>query len=108
MAKKHQRDVSDIENKGISTYANGMSTRDISSPLEDIYGIEASAEMISKITDWVASRGQGISLERLTNKEKALVIDTLRERCRLKELSQSAKAVTAIAAMRSGMTGMQI
>lgn len=31
----------------------GMSTRDISSHLEDIYGIEVAAEMISRITDRV-------------------------------------------------------
>ncbi len=50
IVKKHQKDVSDMENRVISMYAKGMGTRDISSHLEDIYGIEASAEMISKIT----------------------------------------------------------
>lgn len=49
--KKHQRDVSDIEAKVISMYAKGISTRDITSHLNDIYGIELSAEMISRITD---------------------------------------------------------
>lgn len=49
--KKYQKDVSDIEGKVISMYAKGMTTRDISGHLNDIYGIEASAEMISKITD---------------------------------------------------------
>lgn len=49
--KKYQRDVSDIEGKVISMYAKGMTTRDISDHLQEIYGIEASAEMISKITD---------------------------------------------------------
>lgn len=32
-------------------HANGMATRDISGHLKEIYGIDASAEMISKITD---------------------------------------------------------
>lgn len=50
IVKKHQKDVSNIENKVISMYAKGMSTRDISSHLGGIYGIEASAEMISRIT----------------------------------------------------------
>jgi len=53
VVKKYQKDVSDIEGKVISMYAKGMTTRDISSHLNDIYGIEASAEMISKITDRV-------------------------------------------------------
>lgn len=51
VVKKHQRDVSDIEAKVISMYAKGISTRDITSHLNDIYGIELSAEMISRITD---------------------------------------------------------
>jgi putative transposase len=49
--EKHQRDISDVDNKIINLYARGMSTRDISDSIRDIYGIEVSATMISKITD---------------------------------------------------------
>jgi len=48
---KHKRDISGIEEKIISLYARGMSTRDIHEQIKDIYGIEVSAEMVSKITD---------------------------------------------------------
>jgi transposase-like protein len=48
---KYQRDISGIEEKVISLYARGMSTRDIHDQLQDIYGIDLSAEMVSKITD---------------------------------------------------------
>ncbi|MCT4564034.1 MAG: IS256 family transposase [Maledivibacter sp.] len=48
---KNKRDTSGIEDKVISLYARGMSTRDIHDQLQDIYGIEMSAEMVSKITD---------------------------------------------------------
>jgi transposase-like protein len=48
---KYQRDISGIEEKVISLYARGMSTRDIHDQLQDLYGIEMSAEMVSKITD---------------------------------------------------------
>ncbi len=48
---KYQRDVSGIEEKVISLYARGMSTRDIHDQFLDLYGIELSAEMVSKITD---------------------------------------------------------
>ena len=48
---KYQRDVSGIEEKVISLYGRGMSTRDIHDQLQDLYGIELSAEMVSKITD---------------------------------------------------------
>lgn len=53
VVKKYQRDVSGIEGKVISMYAKGMTTRDISSHLYEIYGIDTSADMISKITDRV-------------------------------------------------------
>lgn len=48
---KYQRDISGIEEKIISLYARGMSTRDIHDQLQDLYGIELSADMVSKITD---------------------------------------------------------
>lgn len=48
---KYQRDVSEIEGKVISLYSRGMSTRDIHDQLQDLYGIEMSAEMVSRITD---------------------------------------------------------
>lgn len=48
---KYQRDLSGIEEQVISLYARGMSTRDIHDQLEDLYGIQLSAEMVSKITD---------------------------------------------------------
>ena len=48
---KYQRDVSGIEEKVIALYARGMSTRDISEQVQEIYGFNLSAEMVSKITD---------------------------------------------------------
>lgn len=48
---KYQRDISGIEEKVISLYARGMSTRDIHGQLLDLYGIELSVGMASKITD---------------------------------------------------------
>ncbi len=48
---KYQRDISEIEEKVISLYARGMSTRDIHDQLLGLYGIELSDGMASKITD---------------------------------------------------------
>ena len=50
---KYQRDISGIEEQVISLYARGLSTRDIHDQLNDLYGIEVSADMVSKITDKV-------------------------------------------------------
>lgn len=48
---KYSRDVSGIEEKVISLYAKGMSTRDIHEQIKELYGVEVSAEMVSKITE---------------------------------------------------------
>ncbi len=50
---KHKKDISDIDKKVLSMYAKGMSQRDISSTIEDIYGFKLSHETISQITDCV-------------------------------------------------------
>ncbi|MBR0105580.1 MAG: IS256 family transposase [Lachnospiraceae bacterium] len=49
--KKNQTDISNIEDQVLSMYAKGMTTRDISAHLKNIYGVDASAEMISHMTD---------------------------------------------------------
>jgi Transposase and inactivated derivatives len=49
--EKRQTRTDDLENRVLAMYAKGMSTRDIEDHLRDIYGVEASASMISRITD---------------------------------------------------------
>lgn len=51
VVKKRQKDISGIEQKIISLYAKGMTTRRISETIEDIYGFEVSDGMVSDITD---------------------------------------------------------
>jgi len=51
VVKKRQKDISDIESKIISMYAKGMTTRQISETIEDIYGFEVSDGLVSDITD---------------------------------------------------------
>lgn len=53
LVPKRKKDVSAIEDKVLSMYARGMSQRDISSTIEDIYGFSVSHEMISDMTDQV-------------------------------------------------------
>lgn len=51
IVKKRQKDISSIDQKIISMYAKGMTTRQISDTLMDIYGFEASEGFISDVTD---------------------------------------------------------
>ena len=56
VVKKHQKDITDIDSKIISMYAKGMSTRQISDIIKEIYGFEASEGFISYVTDKVLSK----------------------------------------------------
>ena len=51
VVKKYEKTLGPIENKIISMYAKGMTTRDIQSHVEEIYGLAISPTTISKITD---------------------------------------------------------
>lgn len=52
LVKKHQISLSgDIEEKILSMYAKGMTTRDIDAHIREIYGIEVSDSTVSRITD---------------------------------------------------------
>ncbi|MGF7109308.1 IS256 family transposase [Treponema pedis] len=53
VVKKGQKDISDIDHKIISMYAKGMTTRQISDTIEDIYGFDVSEGFISDVTDQI-------------------------------------------------------
>ena len=48
---KRQTRTDDLEHRVLAMYAKGMSTRDIEDHLRDIYGVEASSSLVSRITD---------------------------------------------------------
>ena len=52
---KYQRRLPDFDDKVISMYARGMSTREIQGHLEEIYGAEVSPQLISTVTDAVSA-----------------------------------------------------
>ena len=51
--KKYETVCNELDKKIIGLYACGMSVRDIQSEMEELYGIDVSPAMISKITDKV-------------------------------------------------------
>ena len=56
LIKKGQNDVSSIQEKVMSMYAKGLSDRDISAIIQDIYGFEISHETISRMVEQVQPR----------------------------------------------------
>jgi putative transposase len=50
---KHQRHFDGFDDKILSMYARGMTVREIRAHLEEIYGVEVSPDLISRVTDAV-------------------------------------------------------
>ena len=66
--KKYETVCNELDKKIIGLYACGMSVRDIQSEMEELYGIDVSPSMISKITDKVveaAAEWQSRTLEEI-------------------------------------------
>jgi putative transposase len=53
IVEKHQRRWVGFDDKILSMYARGMTTREIQGHLEEIYGVEVSPTLISNVTDSV-------------------------------------------------------
>ncbi|ROV64217.1 transposase, partial [Streptomyces globisporus] len=51
VVKKHQTNVTGIEDQIVALYAKGVSTRDIQDHLLNLYGVEVSPTLISNVTN---------------------------------------------------------
>lgn len=54
MVKKRERRLSGFDDRILALYARGMTMRDIRGHLEEIYGVEVSPDLVSRVTDAVA------------------------------------------------------
>lgn len=77
IVKKRQKDISDIDQKIISMYAKGMTTRQISDTLEDIYGFAASEGFISDVTDKILPQIEDWQNRPLSEVYPVLYIDAI-------------------------------
>lgn len=74
---KYKTNISEIEQKIINMYARGLTTREISEQIEDIYGFETSAEMVSKITDKILPQIEEWHNRRLSDVYPIVFIDAI-------------------------------
>ena len=77
VVRKRQKDISSIDQKIISMYAKGMTTRQISETLEDIYGFEASEGFISDVTDKILPQIEDWQKRPLSEVYPVLYIDAI-------------------------------
>ena len=74
---KHKTNISEIEQKIINMYARGLTTREISEQIEDIYGFEASAELVSRVTDKIFPQIEEWQNRRLSEVYPIVFIDAM-------------------------------
>jgi hypothetical protein len=60
--RKHQTRWTGFDDKILSMYAPGMTTRDIQLHLKDMYGVEVSPTLISEVTDQVMEQALGLAV----------------------------------------------
>ena len=77
VVKKRQKDISEIDQKIISMYAKGMTTRQISDTLQDIYGFDASEGFISDVTDKILPQIEDWQKRPLAEVYPVLYIDAI-------------------------------
>ncbi len=77
---KRARRVGNIEDMILSLYSRGMTTRDIEAHLLEIYGVKASRELISNVTDVVADEIKAWQSRPLDEVYPILYVDGIRVR----------------------------
>ena len=91
VVKKRQKDISNIDQKIISMYAKGMTTRQITEQMEEIYGFECSESFISNVTDKIIAEIEDWQKRPLDEVYPIVFIDavhfSVREDNRIKKLA---------------------
>ena len=99
---KYQRRFPGFDDKIVSMYARGMSTREIAEHIREIYGIEASPDLISTVTDAVldeVATWQGRPLDPIY---PLVILDALRIKIRDEGLVRNKAIYVAIGVRADG------
>lgn len=75
--KKHQRRFDGFDDKIISLYSRGLTTREIQAHLEEIYAVDVSAELISQVTDQVIEEVRAWQSRPLDKLSMVLYLDAI-------------------------------
>ena len=77
LVKKNQTRFTGFDDKVLSMYARGMSTREIQGHLEEMYGVEVSPTLISNITDGVVEQAKAWQNRALESFYAVMFLDAL-------------------------------
>ena len=102
IVKKHQTRFDGFDDKILSMYARGMTTRDIQGHLEEIYGVEVSPTLISNVTDAVVEEVKAWQSRPLDAVYPILYLDALHVKIREGGHVQNRAIYVAIAVQLGG------
>ena len=77
IVRKRQRRFEGFDDKILALYARGMSTRDISAHLQEIYGVEVGRDLISRVTDVVMDDARAWQTRPLDDVYPVVFLDAL-------------------------------
>jgi transposase-like protein len=100
---KHKTNISEIEQKVINMYARGLTTREISEQIEEIYGFTTSAETVSRITDKVVPQIEEWQNRRLSEVYPIVFIDAIVFSVRKEKIVQKSAVYIVLGIDSDGM-----
>ena len=74
---KHERHFDGFDDKILSMYARGLSTRDIRAHIQEIYGVNVSPDLVSKVTDAVMDEVRSWQTRPLDSHYAVVYLDAL-------------------------------
>lgn len=99
---KYQRRLPGFDDKVISLYARGMTTREIQGHLEEIYGAEVSPQLISTVTDAVTAEVADWQSRPLDPMYPLVFFDALRVKVRDEGIVRNKAVYLALAVTADG------
>ncbi len=103
IVKKYEKTVGPIEDKIISMYAKGMTTRDIQSHITELYGIDISPTLVSNITDKIVVLAEEWQNRPLEKKYAIVFLDAIHYKVR--DTSKKVVSKAAYTALAVDMEG---
>ena len=102
LVEKYCRRLPGFDDKVISMYARGMTTREIRGHIEELYGVTVSAELISKVTDAVLEEVREWQSRPLEEVYAIVYFDAVRVKIRDEGLVRNKAVYLAIGVRCSG------
>lgn len=102
MIPKHERHFNGFDDKILSMYARGMTTRDIQGHLKDMYGVEVSPELISNVTENVMDEVRAWQNRPLDSVYPIVFLDCIVVKCREDKTVRNRSVFLALAVNLEG------